>query len=238
MRHHDKYRAAAAPERIDGGLRGILLALIVMVVGMLSWALSALPDGETGLRDAVTEQMSRSGVSHPVTAVLLNFRAYDTVLEIGVLLLVLITVWSLGPAANTGPSRPMSSLLGESNRVLVPVIVIVAGYLLWIGAKAPGGAFHAGALLAGAGLLRLLDGWRPRRSHHGLLRAGLALGLLTCVAVATVTLAVGGSLLQYPSGWASALILTIEVAASISIGATLASLTLSGEPVAPGEDPP
>ena len=39
--------------------------------------------------------MAQSGVDHPVTAVLLNFRAWDTLLELAVLLLAL-----LGPASS------------------------------------------------------------------------------------------------------------------------------------------
>ncbi len=51
--------------------------------------------------------MDRSGVTHPVTAVLLNFRGYDTLLEVAVLLIALVGTWSLrlGPAAR-GRDRP------------------------------------------------------------------------------------------------------------------------------------
>ena len=48
--------------------------------------------------------METSGVRNPVTAVLLNFRGYDTLLEMGVLLVALLGVWSLGTAARTEES--------------------------------------------------------------------------------------------------------------------------------------
>jgi hypothetical protein len=53
-----------------------------------------MPD-VAGLRRDVTEALPRSGVENPVTAVLLNFRAWDTLLESVVLLAALIGVWSL-----------------------------------------------------------------------------------------------------------------------------------------------
>ncbi len=41
--------------------------------------------------------MAASGVEHPVTAVLLNFRGYDTLLEIAVLLLALLVMLAVSP---------------------------------------------------------------------------------------------------------------------------------------------
>ena len=103
-----------------------------------------------------------SGVSHPVTAVLANFRGYDTLLEMAVLLLVLVGVWSL----STAPSeREISTgaVLDFFVRLLLPVMILIAGYLLWVGAHAPGGVFQAGSVLGAAGVLLLLSGWRAGR---------------------------------------------------------------------------
>jgi multisubunit Na+/H+ antiporter MnhB subunit len=47
--------------------------------------------------------MPESGVDHPVTAVLLNFRSYDTLLEIAVLLLAVVVALALREAQ---PDRP------------------------------------------------------------------------------------------------------------------------------------
>ena len=111
-------------------------------------------------------------------------------------------------------------------RLAVPLMLIVAIYLLWAGAHRPGGAFQAAAILAaGAVLLHLvglLPGWvQPARW----LRWGLAGGFLIFVALAAVMLA-EGSLLQYPPAWAGGLTLLIESGLTVSLGLILAGLFL------------
>ena len=49
------------------------------------------------LADDVLANLQVSGVSNPVTAVLLNFRAYDTLLELAVLLAAVLGILALGP---------------------------------------------------------------------------------------------------------------------------------------------
>ncbi len=124
-----------------------LLLLLVLASG-LGYAVLSLPDQAVGLSDRVSANMEASGVSNQVTAVLLNFRGYDTLLELGVLLAALLGVWSLGTAASQRRANPepvLSFLVG----VLVPIMILMAGYLLWVGANAPGGALNAGTELEG-----------------------------------------------------------------------------------------
>ncbi len=210
-------------------LTGLGIALLVCVL----WGVLSLPPDVTGQRQAVTERLADAGVSHPVTAVLLNFRGYDTLLELAVLLLVLLAVWSLGKAPEDlrGLSPPGPVLLTAVS-VLVPLLVVVAAYLLWIGAYAPGGAFHAGAVLAAAGVLLVLGGWSPPPSWERPARAGLVIGPLTFVAVAALVMLAGGGMLQYPRAWSTTLILLVEAAATVSVALTLACLYLGGQPAA------
>jgi multisubunit Na+/H+ antiporter MnhB subunit len=165
--------------------------------------------------------------------VLLNYRGYDTLLEVGVLLLAIVGVWSLRrgewPAGDLRDRPLLMSLL----RVLLPVLVLAAAYLLWIGAFAPGGAFQGGALLGGAIVLVMLGGLARRfMQRDRLLRFGLALGVLVFAAVCAVTKLLTGGLLQYPAGSGGTWIMVIESAALISIGLTLGLLYLGGRPAA------
>ena len=207
-----------------------LAGLLALGLGTLvGWVVLTLPES-TGLREAVAAQMDRSGVTHPVTAVLLNFRGYDTLLEVAVLLLALIGTWSLRLApAERSPDRP-GLVLRELVRLLVPLLVVIAGYLLWLGAHAPGGAFQAGALLAAAGVLLMLAEVRPLgRLSPAVLLLLAALGVAVFLAVALLVM-VQGRLLEYPVAWAGGLILAIESAATVSIGLALAYLFLGDEP--------
>jgi multisubunit Na+/H+ antiporter MnhB subunit len=211
----------------------MLIALLVSVLAAgLGYAVMSLPLQATGLGEQVALNLETSGVSNPVTAVLLNFRGYDTLLEMGVLLLALLGVWSLGGLPevrnlNTGP------VLGKLTRLLVPVLILVAGYLLWVGAHAPGGAFQAGSVLGAAGVLLHLSGWRLGGTFSGLpLRVVLVIGLSVFVVVGMVLLLIGSAFLEYPPPLAGAMILLIEAAAMLSIGASLAALFLGALPAA------
>ncbi|WP_416224064.1 hydrogenase subunit MbhD domain-containing protein [Thiohalophilus sp.] len=200
---------------------GLFIALV--------YTLYHLPVDTPGLRRDVIAQLDNSGVRHPVTAVLLNFRGYDTLLEILVLLLALLGVGSLGKCHRqavtaTGP------VLDALSRLLAPVLVLVAAYLLWLGASAPGGAFQAGAVLAAGGILLLLSGWRlPARFARWPWRLLLALGPVLFLVLALITLWLEGKLLQYPPAQAGGWILLIEASASLSIGAILVALFMGGD---------
>lgn len=195
---------------------------------VLAAAVLALPTEPAGLTAAAQERLADSGVSNPVTAVLLNFRSYDTLLEIGVLLLALIATWSVAEPAQAMPRTDNSSLQGLV-RLLVPAMVVATGYILWVGAYAPGGAFQAGAILAAALVLMHLAGM-PRVQALVFHRGLLALGLAVFLAAALAPLALGGRLLEYPEGADKAFIMSIEAAATVSIALTLAALFAGGGP--------
>lgn len=205
-----------------------LLARIAVDAGTVLLALGLgavlLWPGTTGegLGDAVATAMPDSGVKHPVTAVLLNFRGYDTLLEMLVLLLALIGVRSLGELPETVAPDSPSPVLEELLRLLTPFLLLVSSYLLWRGSSGPGGAFQAGAVLGAAGVLWLLAA-RPtnrlpdKRPVRPLLVAGVAF-----FAIAGMVFAVTeGAFLTYPGARAGTLIFAIETLASVSIAATL-----------------
>ncbi len=181
------------------------------------------------LAQQVFDNLDDSGVSNPVTGVLLNFRAYDTLLELGVLLAAVLGIVAMGPAraGYVAPGPVFSGL----TRWLAPILIAVGGYLLWKGAHSPGGAFQAGALLAAAGVLIRLagdpSGGLPRGfALRGLLVAGVAVFLL----VGLFMMVAGRPFLGYPVPWAGSLILAIETAATLGIAATLITAFLCGEP--------
>jgi multisubunit Na+/H+ antiporter MnhB subunit len=159
---------------------------------------------------------------------LLNFRAYDTWLELGVLLLALIGVLCARGETTLASGHPLSSkgqVLDWLVRWLTPVLVIVAGYLLWLGKTTSGGAFQAGVVLGAAGVLLWLSGEPVLERLPGILWRGLAaLGFAAFLAAGLASVFTGRYFLEYPEGWAGALILWIECAAAVSIGCTLAAL--------------
>lgn len=214
----------------SSNLQTLLIPLLLAAIGaLLFWAFWSGVTGHEGERLAALalERVPESGASNPVTSVLLNFRAYDTLLELAVLLAALLGIWSLGPAA--APYQPAALLLDSLVGWVVPMLIIAGGYLLWIGGQAPGGAFQAGALLGAAGVTLALSG-RPNAGLPGesWLRVLAALGTLVFVLVGLTLMGLGLGFLTYPPALAKWLILTIETGATLSIGATLAAAFLGG----------
>lgn len=201
---------------------------MLLVVGGLGYGILSLPPYSEGLSIEVTMNLHSSGVSNPVTAVLLNYRGYDTLLEMMVLLVALLAVWSFGEATMHSENSPGTVLI-TLTRLLTPVLILVAAYLLWVGAHAPGGAFQAGSVLGATGVLLLLSGWRLRRGFVGLpLRLILLAGPAAFIAMAVASLLIDRQLLEYPPAQAGLLILMLETLATLSIGTTLAALFLGG----------
>lgn len=203
----------------------IQLAALVFAL-VLGSAMLDLDPAPVDLRPAVAAHLEASGVAHPVTAVLLNYRGYDTLLEVAVLLLALFAILAVIPDSQTGRPTPAAPVLQTLARLAVPLMLVTATFLLWAGAFRPGGAFQAGSVLAAALVLLhltgLLAGW-PQPGAR--LRWGLAAGFLVFLAVAAALL-LQGHLLQYPPAWAGLLILCIEFALTLSLGLLLAGLFL------------
>jgi len=201
-------------------------ATLVVICGLAATLIVITPTA-VGLGAEVARNLRASGVSNPVTAVLLNFRGYDTLLETAVVLLALIGARSIGTAIDVASaSAPGSPVLETFARFLAPLAILVGGYLLWVGAYAPGGAFQAGAVLAALGVVFALSS----RKHGAMpaaefpLRLVLVLGPAAFVVTAAITLVLRGHLLEYPPVHAGVLIMVLEAAATLSIGATLLAL--------------
>jgi len=190
-----------------------------------------MPENTSGLTDAVARLQEQSGVESPVTAVLLNFRGYDTLLEVMVLLLAVIGAWSLAKAPFSGQAADTGPVQMGVVRLLVPLMFLVAAYLVWQGSHLAGGAFQGGAILGAAGVLLLVTELLFLPAIPALpLRIGLVFGPLLFVVIALFCLCLTGHLLGYPEQAAGGLILLIETACAISIGLTLASLFAGGHP--------
>ena len=205
--------------------------ILVLVSAIAFAAITAVSMLELGpvastLEPAVAANLAVSGVDHPVTAVLLNYRGYDTLLEIAVLLLALFGILAVTPShRHIVPARD-DVMLSTLARQTVPLMILVAAYLLWAGALRPGGAFQAGAVLGSAAVLCHLVGLLPGWQHPRLwLRLGLVAGFSVFLAVATSLLG-QGALLRYPQSVAGPLILLVEAALTLSLGLCLGGLFL------------
>ncbi len=221
-----KYRR----KRIDP-LVVLVFFLLAGVTAMLGRTICIMPQQMPGLENEVARHLHNSGVASPVTAVLLNFRGYDTLLEVMVLFLAVLGVWSLTRATFVGYMGDVSPVQLAMVRLLAPFMFLVAAYLVWQGSHLAGGAFQGGAVLGGAGVLMLITDlpWLPMVPARPL-RCGLALGPVVFLSVALGCLIWSGGFLVYPLQAAAFLLVLIEAACALSIGLTLAALFVGGRP--------
>lgn len=215
---------------------GVLVANAVfcaLIMAGLVVAFLDAPAAGPGFEALVAQAMPASGVDHPVTGVLLNFRAYDTLMEVVVLLAAVIAVWLVERGLSEAPAPAMGDVWQGFARLTLPAIVVVGTYLLWVGAEAPGGAFQGGAVLAAVALLLLLSrAYVPQPQHRALARGAFVLGTAVFAAVAMLVASGGRVAFEYPQDHAKTLILLIEAMVTISIAITLAALFHGREPVA------
>jgi multisubunit Na+/H+ antiporter MnhB subunit len=227
---------AARRERPGPLTHAIALLAAGCVTAALAAAVLALPDPAPTLAPATAAHIAATGVGNPITAVLLAFRAIDTLLEAIVVLFALIGVWSLAPDRAWGgrPGRLQRAdpdgVLAYLARLLPPVGLVVGVYIFWIGADLPGGKFQGASILAAMWLLAVMAGLvdTPRISRTWL-RLALVAGPVVFIAVGGAGAAVAGAFLAYPEGLAKPLIKLVEWALLPSLAATLA-LVLAGPP--------
>jgi multisubunit Na+/H+ antiporter MnhB subunit len=228
------------PERRDRrlGRRKLFAALLVAPLALLLGAavLAAPPELER-LEPRVASELATAGVEHRVTAVLLSFRAYDTLLELAILLIAVIGIWALRLPATVRVASSMP-LITSAERLLVPSVILLGGYLLWRGSHGPGGAFQGGAVIASAAVLAHLgfhSAWP--RIYERVINPGLALGLTVFGLIGLATASFGAGFLHYRGELAASLIVIIEVAATISIALALLAVFVGHPPGGSTEEP-
>ncbi|MDV7196387.1 hydrogen gas-evolving membrane-bound hydrogenase subunit E [Rhodococcus kroppenstedtii] len=216
-------RSHRAVDVAEGALAvGIGVALTAVATGAMRSAAPA-PTG-----DAATGALPESVVAHPVTAVLLDFRTYDTMLEI-----VVLTVAALAAVSTLRDAAPALAVpvdrrpvLTVAVAVLTPVLVVLAAWLLVAGSDRPGGAFQSGAVVTGIVLLTVLTGTvrlPSARTTRLLLAVGSAVFLVVALATALTT---GWLTLENP--WGGTAVVALEAVLAVSIGVCLAVLALAG----------
>jgi uncharacterized MnhB-related membrane protein len=211
--------SAARAERPGPATRWLAAGISVAVTGALAICVLALPVPAPTLAPQVAANVAATEVGNPITAVLLAFRAIDTLLEAIVLLFALVGVWSLAPdrawGGVAGPAQKADpdGMLAYVARVLPPIGIVVGAYIFWVGADHPGGKFQGATILAAMWLLVMMAGLAEApRIDRRWLRGLVVAGPLAFIAVGVAGGVTAGAFLGYPPGFAKPLILVIEFA--------------------------
>lgn len=185
--------------------------------------------GAPGLAEQTTQAMPATGVEHPITGVLLNLRSYDTLMEMVVLLAAVAVALAFlrddatprghGQSRDGQDSSP--SLVSLYVKIVAPVALLLAAWLLFAGSSQPGGAFQAGAAVAA--VMILLQTSTLRTFTVGpVMVSVLVIGVVAFLTVALGGLVLGDAWLLLRGPWAGTVTVVLETVLAVSIGASLA----------------
>lgn len=227
--------AKSAKRKVIQWRSGAAVALIAIATALVLLNVFPLPAPDGMIPELVIRNLPDSGVSNPVTAVLLNFRAYDTLLEIGVVLLALLGLKAVGSHRQSGLQPHPENVLTGFYRLILPFLILFSAYMVWVGKYEPGGAFQAAALLAAGGIMACLTG--ANRVFHGLpgmgLRIMVSAGLAVFLSLGVLFWIQRGVFLKFAPVSAGWFILAIEVVATVSIALSLIVLFLGSSGYSP-----
>jgi multisubunit Na+/H+ antiporter MnhB subunit len=227
---------ASMVEQPSRGLRVVAGVLCGLVTAQLAVVVLLLPDPAPTLAPAVLGDMAQTGLGNPVAAVLISYRAVDTLLETVVLLLALVGVWSLardscwGGAPGLRSQTDRDDILPFMVRILVPIGIVIGVHILWVGNTSPGGKFQGAAILAAMWILAVMTGITEAPAiRRARLRLALIVGPTVFLAVGLAGFGMAGDFLAYPAEFAKPLILAIETTLTLSVATTL-GLIVAGPP--------
>jgi multicomponent Na+:H+ antiporter subunit B len=188
-------------------IRGVLAVPVLAAFGVfLFWGLSGLPDfgdfhGRYGtLINHVA--MPERHTTNAVTAVVFDYRGFDTLGEEFILFAAVVGVVLLLRKGDEGepPASPVrSAQLRLIGSLMVGVSFLVGVWVIAFGYLTPGGGFQGGVVVAGAILLVFLTaGYRPwrRLTREQALDPLEALGVGSFVSLGLATLIAGSPFLH------------------------------------------
>jgi multisubunit Na+/H+ antiporter MnhB subunit len=226
----------AVQESLTGLTRLFAACLCLLVAAALAGVVLMLPDQGPTLAPQSMQKLPATGLGNPVTAVLIAYRSFDTMLEKVVLVLAVVGTWSLaaerywgGAPGEARAERPEPTLAFLA-QVLAPLGILVGIHVFWVGADEPGGAFQGGAILAAMWMIVLMARLTEAPQANAFwLRLALVAGPVVFLAAGIAGAAFAGGFFAYPPGLAKPLILFIETFMTLTIALTLPML-VAGPP--------
>jgi multicomponent Na+:H+ antiporter subunit B len=201
---------------VTAGFSRIGVLVLVAVGAILFYAGRSLPElGDPGQPAAIhvspryiEKAQEEAGATNMVTAVLADYRGYDTLGETVVIFtagLACLLVLGISGAARVDADDDRltrsfgSDVVDVGSRLLVPFLVLFAVYVVVHGHTSPGGGFQGGAILAAALMLfRLVRGRTDRfllQTRHALFLGSA--GVLMYAGIGLASLPFAGNFLDY-----------------------------------------
>ncbi|MBN2668267.1 MAG: Na(+)/H(+) antiporter subunit B [Bacteroidales bacterium] len=199
-----------------------VIALLAILGFYLTIAFLQIPFGQNRLgqpQDEATvgayylnNTKEKSAVSNVVTAIVVNYRGFDTLGEVTVLFLASTGLASILYRRKEEEveriNKPSSSLLQTGSKFLFPLVVLLGIYVFIHGHLTPGGGFQGGAIIA-TGFLLMLIAYQKYHVSHSMLTWVESLAGVLFVSIGLWGLITGGTFLEnsyFPKGVLNSLI--------------------------------
>ena len=224
---------------------GLLLVLAVI----MAMAFASLPDpgdrlaASTTSRSIIEAGTRDTNSSNIVTAVLFDYRGFDTLGEVTVVFAAVAGVALVFSRAVLVLSRKgLSPLAKESMSILTPFIMVLGFYVIFYGHISPGGGFQGGVILASWAILAcLVYGVEVEERVISLFSKMVAesAGAISFVVLASIGLMVGQEFLTnlsagFPEGSPGSLLsggsipyLNLVVGIKVAVGLSVMFVTMS-----------
>jgi multisubunit Na+/H+ antiporter MnhB subunit len=216
---------AGDKKSLSGPSRLLAAGLCVLVALGLGGVVLLLPDQGPSLAPLSMQHLAETGLGNPVTAVLIAYRSFDTMLEKVVLVLAVVGVWSLaadrywGGAPGEARAEKPEPTLAFLAQVLAPLGILVGIHV-----------FRVGAILAAMWMIVMMARLTEApRTNAFWLRLALVAGPLVFLTAGVTGAIFAGGFFAYPPGLAKPAILFIEAFMVLSIAVILPML-VAGPP--------
>jgi len=220
--------------------RILVIALLVVFGIYLAQALFMLEFGqqffESGVKDLyLTASPLKLKVANTVTAIVVNFRGFDTLGEVTVLFLATTSMASiLYKGRHKLGKRTVlfsaSNIVTTGSKFLFPAIILLGAYVFIHGHLTPGGGFQGGTIVA-TGFLLMLLAYSDYKVSHIVLSVVESFAGITFATIGLFGLVYGGSFLEnfLPTGILNNLVSggvipIIYIAVGLKVGAELTGL--------------
>lgn len=216
-------------------MRKLLSILALAVIGYyLVVTMAHIPFGVDRMNPKVAKAYLEKGVPETgsvniVTAIVVNFRGFDTLGEVTVLFLAATGLGALlfDKRGKRHPRTQASPVVRVGARILFPLIVLLGAYVFVHGHLTPGGGFPGGVIIA-TGFLLMYMAYRSYDVGHTALTVTESLAGLTFVILGLLGLIYGHSFLNnfLPFGipntvFSAGIIPLIYIAIGLKVGSEL-----------------
>ncbi|OYT12287.1 MAG: hypothetical protein B6I18_01160 [Bacteroidetes bacterium 4572_112] len=179
---------------------------------------------------------SELSVANVITAIVVNYRGFDTLGEVSVLFLAATGLGSIlyrrrkEGEHSISISKPSSQLLQAGSKLIYPAILVLGAYVFIHGHLTPGGGFQGGAIIA-TGILLMMMSYKDFHLNHTVLTWIESLAGITFATIGIAGLIVGKTFLEnfMPIGtlndlFSGGIIPIIYIAVGFKVAAELAGV--------------